>query len=37
MSDQTERARENLDKAENKDQTATPAERKHDEIDEEKK
>ncbi len=37
MSDQTERAKENLDKAENKDESATPTERKHDQIDEEKK
>jgi len=36
MSDQTERAKENLDKAENKEQTPTPAEQKHDKIDEEK-
>ncbi len=34
--DQTKRAQENLDKAENKDETATPAERKQDKIEEEK-
>ncbi len=34
--DQTKRAQENLDKAENNRKTATPAERKHDKIDEEK-
>jgi len=37
MSDQTKRAEENLEKAENNEQSATPAERKHDQIDEEKK
>jgi|GEM_PF-4046563 len=37
MSDQTKRAEENLEKAENPEESATPAERKHDQIDEEKK
>jgi len=33
--DQTKRAQENLEKAENNEKTATPAERKHDKVDEE--
>lgn len=36
MSDQTKRAEENLEKAENDGQSPTPGERKHDQIDEEK-
>ncbi len=36
MSDQTQRAQENLDKAENNDKTTPPSEKKHDAIDEEK-
>jgi len=36
MSDQTKRAEENLEKAENNEKTPTPSERKHDQIDEEK-
>ncbi len=36
MSDQTQRAQENLEKAENNEKTATPSEKKHDAIDEEK-
>jgi hypothetical protein len=36
MSDETQRAQENADKAENKNKTATPAERKQDEISDEK-
>ena len=32
MSDQTERAQENLEKSENKEKTATPKERRHDEM-----
>jgi hypothetical protein len=36
MSDETQRAQENVEKAENKNKTATPADRKQDEIADEK-